>query len=295
MSHHSNHGRKVQTKRKGFLLLPLLVLAALFLVRPVGAATRPAADPDLLHHIYSEEEILTYEVSWLGLKAGELVIHLVPAPAGSGRYAIKVAARTAGLLEVFYPVEDSFETMVEGPMRLPTRYTVNQHEGSRRKKRLTLFDQQHGAITYQRNDEPQQHFTVDGPCHNEFSSFMIMRTLPLAVASKVMVPTFADRKRHEVTVVVEGEEEITTFLGKMDTIRVRPHLNFKGLYEKMGDPVIWLSNDRNRLPLLVKAKIVIGALTARLVAYHRGQADQPPALTAAPEPVTADSGAKSTQ
>jgi len=282
--------RKIRAKRNIFLLAPLLALALLVAAVPVRAATTP--DPALLASTYSHEETLTYEISWLGLTAGRLVIHLVPETAATDRYAIRVTARTAGMLDVFYPVEDHFETVVEGGSRLPSRYKVDQHEGSRRKQKLTLYDQHGGVITYRRNDEPAIVYTVAGPTYNEFSAFMIMRALPMTVGNEVVVPTFADEKRHEVKVAVEKEETVASLIGKVACLRVRPHLNFKGLYTKMGDPLVWLSNDRERLPLLIKAKIAIGSLTARLVERRRGPKGRAAELTApAPQPpADTDSG-----
>jgi hypothetical protein len=57
-------------------------------------------------------------------------------------------------------------------------------------------------------------------------------------------------------------------LGRKKTIKLRPRLKFKGLYEKMGDPFVWLTDDGWRIPTRIQAKIVIGALTAELVEYR---------------------------
>ncbi len=278
------HDRGVRTKLKPFLLATLLTLGIQLLAGAAAGASRPAPDPALLQSTYSGEETLTYEITWLGIVAGRLVIHLAPDERDGTRFAIRVSVRSVGPLNAVYPVDDRFETMVEGAERLPTRYHVDQHEGRRQKKRLTLYDQRTGTITYRRNDEPAKVYTVTGPTYNEFASFMIMRTLPLAVGSTAMVPTFADGKRHEVELTVEKEARLRSVFGPMDAIRIRPHLTFKGLYTKTGDPEIWLSNDADRLPLLIKAKIVIGSLTARLVAHSRRTDVRPAAITtAAPE------------
>jgi len=66
---------------------------------------------------------------------------------------------------------------------------------------------------------------------------------------------------------VKGKEEQESVLGKKNTIKVQPHLKFKGLYEKIGDPLVWLTDDAWRIPTKIQAKIVIGSLTAELVEY----------------------------
>jgi hypothetical protein len=95
-----------------------------------------------------------------------------------------------------------------------------------------------------------------------------MRALSFAGDSPVVVPTFADKKRHEVVVAVEGREEQESVLGRKKTIKVQPHLKFKGLYEKVGDPMVWLTDDAWRIPTRIQAKIAIGSLIADLVEYH---------------------------
>ena len=59
-----------------------------------------------------------------------------------------------------------------------------------------------------------------------------------------------------------------TSLGSVSAVEVMPIMNFKGLYDKKGDTVIWYTDDKCRIPVLIKSKIVIGSLTAKLAAYE---------------------------
>ena len=221
----------------------------------------------LLQTAYAGGETLRYTVSWLGITAGELVMQVSKIADRHEAFAIDVTARSAGLLAVFYPVEDHFRTMVQGRMRLPSRHEMQQMEGRRINSKLTLYDQEKFRISHRKNDEPADIYQLAGPVQNEFSSFFFMRALSFAGESPMVVPTFADKKRHEVVVTMEGKEEQEGVLGKKNTIKVQPHLKFKGLYEKIGDPLIWLTDDAWRIPTKIKAKIVIGSLTAELVEY----------------------------
>ncbi len=268
MLSNTSHDKKVLPKRKGFLVAALLAICATWPIGAATAATLPAPDPERLQQVYTREEVLHYEVTWLGVPAGELIIHLLPAQDGQQRYTIRVTARSAGLLDVFYPVADTFETIVIGPDRLPTRYSIDQREGSRHNTKLTTYEQTEGVVTYQKNDAPVTTYTVSGPVYNEFASFMIMRALPMVVGTQMMVPTFADEKRHEVMVRVETKETLKCIFGEITAIRVRPQLPFKGLYQKRGDPIVWISDDQARIPVTIKAKIIIGSLTAELIAYQ---------------------------
>lgn len=262
-----------------FLLVPLLargealIDADGFLVvrasspRATGAYPGTSPDEALLQTAYAGGETLRYTVSWLGITAGELVMRINTVADRPETFSLDLTARSAGLLEVFYPVEDTFRTIVQGRMRLPRRHEMQQKEGRRVNSKLTLYDQENFRVSYRKNNEPADVYQLDGPMHNEFSSFFFMRALSFAGDYPMIVPTFADKKRHEVVVTVEGKEERESVLGKKKTLKVQPHLKFKGLYEKIGDPLVWLTDDAWRIPTRIQAKIIIGSLTAELVEY----------------------------
>ena len=109
-------------------------------------------------------------------------------------------------------------------------------------------------------------FPVAGPVYNEFSSFYRTRSMELIPGRSFMVPTFADKKRNEVKVLVKGREDIDTVFGRVRTVIVMPQMKFKGLYDKNGDTVIWLTDDECRVPVRINSKILIGSLTADLTA-----------------------------
>ena len=264
-------GGKGMTLCRNVLLMCFFVASFVLSGVPASsmAADRTHPDRHLLETACAGGETLRYSISWFGIKAGELVIHTEALDRKAERFRIQVTAKSAGLLAVFYPVEDLFETIVEGPERLPVRYAIDQKEGARRNRKLTLYDQARQQIIYTKNDEKPIVYTVNGPVHNEFSSFMILRAMPLVLGQSVIVSTFADKKRYEVPVKVLSSHVVPSILGKKPSLTVRPHLKFKGLYKKTGDPVIWLTDDEFRIPFRIKARIVIGSLTAKLVEYHR--------------------------
>lgn len=233
-----------------------------------AAGLRSRPDQKLLKTAYTGEETLEYEISWLGIKAGKLTIQRECVTQQEEQFTIRVTAKSAGLLSAFYPIEDLFVTQVQGGERLPVRLDFWQKEGKRQNYRMTTYDQEQFVISYKKNDQQPAVYTVSGPVHNEFSSFLAMRAMPMEVGKELVVPTFADKKRNEVKVSVLEKDRKSSIFGKVDTIKVIPHLNFKGLYEKLGDPVIWLTDDEYRVPVRIKAKIVIGSFSAKLVNYH---------------------------
>jgi hypothetical protein len=217
--------------------------------------------------IFSGQEKMHFSVSWSGgVKIGDLVLTLSPNPAGEG-LVIKARVTDYGLFHFFYPVNDAFTTFIHTPWMLPHRYEVHQREGSREIERLTLYEQEQGKVWYRKHQDPLTNFNVTGPVYNEFSGFFITRALNLEPNKEQGIPTFVDKKKHKVAVKILGRERKESIWGLRDTIKVMPKMDFKGLYDKDGDTVFWLTDDTCRIPVEIRSKILIGSLVAKLVEY----------------------------
>jgi hypothetical protein len=226
-------------------------------------------DPAILAVIFSGSEVMHYAVSWSGgVKIGDIYLKIQREKTKVDAFVISAKVKDYGPLEVLYPVDDNFTCFVSGPLKLPYRYEVHQKEGyGRNITRLTQYDQINRLVRYQKNKESEQQFEVAGTVYNEFASFIITRALAFKGGEAIVVPTFADKKRHEVKVSLVQKEKRHTVFGERDTLKVEPKMQFKGLYDKSGDTILWLTDDRCRVPVEIHSKIVIGSLVAELVEY----------------------------
>jgi hypothetical protein len=253
------------------VLLTYLLLNLSGPVQPGYAATYPSGkiDPTIAATNQGDEQLI-YKVSWSGgVQIGDLRLEVKKLDEDGNRFELKANVKDSGLFHLFYPVDDTFVTVVDGKKRLPISYLVIQKEGKDYSaRRHTEYDQSHGSVRYQKNDMEPVFYDVEGDVHNEFSSFFITRMLHLDPGNSVIVPTFADGSRHEV--VVQTGERIRlkkTILGDVNVFPVTPIMTFKGLYDKEGDTTIWLTDDECRVPVRINSKILIGSLTAELVHY----------------------------
>lgn len=251
------------------------VLAAENVQQSMAKETLPygVIDPQLLKTAYAGGEKMRYDIFWTGgVKIGELFLEI---QRKRGRkvptHQIRAIITTEnGAIHGIYPVRDVHETIVLGNDRLPYRYEVRQKEGfNYQARRITRYDQEAGKIASKKNANPYEVYWAKGPIHNEFSAFFSSRVMPFRVGESFLVPTFADKKRNEVKVKVVAQETLAeTALGRVETMKVMPILQFKGLYDKNGDTVIWYTNDECRVPVRINSKLMIGSLTLSLVSYQ---------------------------
>jgi len=249
-----------------FFIFILFVPHSLYASGTVAAPMQ--VDKNSMSAIFSGNEFMHFSVSWSGgIKIGDLFL-TVEQGENDADFIIRARVKDYGLFRLFYPVNDTFSTNVRGPMKLPYRYEVEQKEGhgSSVTHRLTLYDQTNLRVSYRKNRGDVKKFSLAGPAYNEFSSFFITRALRFTGLQPI-VPTFVDEKRHEVAVAMLAREKRKTLFGKIETLKVMPKMDFKGLYDKDGDTVFWLTDDSCRIPVAINSKIMIGSLTAELVEY----------------------------
>ncbi len=258
------------------IVFHLILFAASFLPGPLEAEElkEGVIRSQLIQTVFSGYEEMHFTVSWTGgIKIGDL--YLILKQVGNDEYEIHARVTDYGIFKFFYPVDDTFVTLVRGAFKQPYIYNVLQKEGRGSEvRRLSHYDQDKLIVTYRKNDLPELAFEISGPVHNEFSSFYITRSMELEPGKSFIVPTFADKKRNEVKVVVKGREVIDSSLGRVETQVVMPLMKFKGLYDKEGDTIIWLTDDECRVPVKIRSKILIGALTADLDTYTNGACER---------------------
>ena len=257
---------------RALLLACLLVLSLGSGLRAEVRETLPdQVDQEALSRIFSGKERLSYAISWSGgVKIGDIDMAIKREAGRRDSFTISARVRDYGPFRLIYPVDDTFSCSVSGPMRLPYRYEVVQREGrsGRETKRLFWYDQRLKYVRYQKNEGAFERIELDGPVYNEFASFIITRALRFTKGEDIIVPTFADRKRHEVEVSLLGRETIKTLFGDRRTLKVQPKMHFKGMYDKDGDTVLWITDDQCRVPVEIRSRIVVGSLVAVLTNYE---------------------------
>ena len=231
---------------------------------------------------YSGKETLKYEVYWSGgVKIGELHLEVKRLEEVEDGFEIRSFVTTkGGAVHLFYPISDLHVTKVRGEKKLPYHYEVWQEEGySYTAHRIFEYDQKKRRVRYTKNDKFRGEYGVEGDINNEFSSFFNSRLMDFDQGGPFLVPTFADKKRVEVAVYPRGIKELkNTVLGDVSAVEIMPVLEFKGLYDKKGDTVIYYTNDKCRVPVKINSKIAIGSLTARLSEYENPSCDIYPAV-----------------
>ena len=66
---------------------------------------------------------------------------------------------------------------------------------------------------------------------------------------------------------VAGVEKIATKFGKIQCLKIIPSVISGRVFKEKEGVTMWVSNDSNRVPILIKAELAVGSLKASIDSY----------------------------
>jgi uncharacterized protein DUF3108 len=226
--------------------LPVVAIALLVLLAPDLAA--PSHGPASAH--FKVGEHLTYALNWGIIAAGTAVLEVADRQTLAGRQVVKLVhtARSNEFISVFYP----------------HRLFFKRREGRRKNDIEVVFDQTAHRATVTK-DGSTETMEVPPGVQDTLSVIYSARTLPsLDVGSSTIIHVNHDKKNYRLELRIEGTERLKGPLGEFDTIRILAVMPFRGLFLNEGNIRVWVTNDAARIPVLMKAKVLIGSVSATL-------------------------------
>lgn len=236
------------------LLVPLETTAA----EGLGETTRP----------FIVGERLTYEVSWLNLTAAIAVMEVAPMEGRGGPFSTAKligTAQSTPIITKFFPVDNRVESELDLETLTPEHLTFRRREGKKKEDIEYTFHQKDGMVTAVRGGTTES-VSIPAGTHDIISCLYYTRAvLPPKPGASLKMNVYHDKKNRQVEVRVEGIENLEGGWGKAETVRVRVVMPFHGLFMNKGDIHVWVTNDERKIPVRMKAKVVLGAIVADLV------------------------------
>lgn len=166
----------------------------------------------------------------------------------------------------FYRVHDRAESFVQVENLVSLFFHKKIEEGGYRHEESVEFDHQKNQARYSTGQVIEM---VPGS-RDVLLSLFYTRLFPLEIGRPLSIDNHTDKKNYPLEVRVLRKETIKTVLGKVECVVIEPVLRTPGLFENKGRLQIWVTNDRRRVPVLMKSKILIGSVNAVLKEYTPG-------------------------
>ncbi|WP_194776152.1 DUF3108 domain-containing protein [Pararhodonellum marinum] len=222
-----------------------------------------------------EELLFNVSYGWIGLADAKLVISdSIFTINDHPTYKIDVFGKTKGPASWFGKVNDNWGTYLDTAKILPHQSYRHIQEGKYRKNERVHLDQKAKKAKMELYDRENKElvetksFDLPGTVQDIVSGFYYLRTIDLKKfksGDAVTIPGFFDKEIYNLNLIYQGKERISTPVGTFDTYIFTPQMPPNKLFRGEFPVKVWISDDKNKIPVKIKANLVVGSLDMEIV------------------------------
>ncbi|MFI5123866.1 MAG: DUF3108 domain-containing protein [Chitinophagales bacterium] len=215
-------------------------------------------------------ESITYKVYYtlagVYIAAGEATFSCaVESLNGKPVYHVTGEGKTYSFYDNFFRVRDKYESFIDTASLQPYKFIRNVHEGTYKKYENVSFNK--SANTAITNSGV---FKTPACIQDVISSMYYMRNLDfdkMKPGDKYPFAMFLDNQVYNLYIRFLGKETIKTKYGKFRAIKFKPLLIKGTIFEGGEKMTVWVSDDRNHIPVRVESPISVGSVKVDMMDF----------------------------
>ena len=187
-------------------------------------------------------------------------------------FHVQGEGHTTGITKLLFNVEDYYESYIDKELDIPHRFVRKIDEGGYTKDLVIDFDydsQQAIIIDNKHNTVVKEPILPD--VQDMVSSFYYLRnhldTENIKQGDMIDMNMFFDRGNYKFRLKFLGRETLKTTFGKVPTMIFRPYVESGRVFEEEESLTVWVTDDANKMPIVIKADLVVGSLKATLTQF----------------------------
>jgi len=179
----------------------------------------------------------------------------------------RMRGRTTGIVDKIYEVNDVYESWVDPETYLPVKSIRNVKEQKYRFYDEVTYDHINDSLFSLKSGRKK----VPGKVNDLVSVFFYIRQNQyfedLLAGKKVQIPVYHGDDLFMMELEYIGIETIDTKIGRKECYVVSPKVPKGKLLKGSNDLKIYITKDKNRLPIYAEFELVLGALKCELNSY----------------------------
>ncbi|WP_299113779.1 DUF3108 domain-containing protein [uncultured Winogradskyella sp.] len=227
---------------------------------------------------FKSGEWFKFRMSYSGwLKAGEATLNIKEKSLdGKPVYHVVGKGKTTGAINWFFKVRDRYESYFDTKTGLPYKFIRKIDEGGHKKDVEIAFDHENKkAKVNNKKYKTIKSVDIDTNVQDLVSAFYYLRnnydTESIKKGDVVKLSMFFDEENYPFKLKFLGRETIKVKLNgskiKVKTLKFRPYVMAGRVFKEEESLTLWVSADKNKIPLKIKADLAVGSLRADLEKY----------------------------
>ncbi|MCG2420109.1 DUF3108 domain-containing protein [Aequorivita sp. F47161] len=222
---------------------------------------------------YGDGEYFKFRVHYGFVTAGYATLNVKSASIKDKEvFHVRGYGETVGLSKWFFKVEDDYQSYIDKEKDIPYRFIRKIDEGGYTKDIEIDFNHtSKKATVYDKKNNETSVFTFPKDTQDMISAFYYLRnqlnTENIKAGDVVEMNMFFDKENYKFRLKFLGKEILDTNFGRVRTLIFRPYVQSGRVFKEKESLTVWISDDKNKIPLLVKADLAVGSLKATLTEF----------------------------
>lgn len=258
-----------------FWLFVSLGLAGALAQYPADGADRADRPAAIGESAFKPGEWLKFRIHYGILNASYATLHLTEDTIGDiPVYHVVGRGKTTGFASIFFKVDDTYESYFGREDGRPYRFIRNIYEGGYTRDVEINFD--HGdqvAHYHDRKNQKRTQIGIINSIQDLLSAFYFLRNNykveDLVVGKSIDLDVlFDDDGIFKFRLKYLGKEIIDTKYGRVECLKFRPYVQSGRVFKEQESLSLWVSNDKNKIPIRIEADLAVGSIKADLDGFN---------------------------
>ena len=235
--------------------------------------------PNVQHDsAFQNGEWFKFKMSYSGfLKAGNATLSLNESNLeGKPVYHVVGKGWTTGLIKAVFKVEDRYESYFDKETGAPYKFIRKIDEGGHTKDIEINFDhKEQKAVVNNKKKKRVRTIATEQDVQDMVSMYYYLRNSinvkSLKKGDEIKTNMFFDEENYGFKLKYLGKETIKVDINGTDvrvkSLKFRPYVMAGRVFKEEESLTLWVSADKNKIPLKIKADLAVGSLRADLVAF----------------------------
>jgi hypothetical protein len=222
------------------------------------------------YNSFKAGEWLKFRIHYGIFNASEAILSVKEDTINSEKvYKAIAIGRTTGLARLFFKVEDLYESYFSKNFVRPLISKRNVLEGSYTKNVIVKYDhiKNIATVTDLEKNETNK-ISIVKNVQDLVSTFYYLRNhfdvKKLKINDFIKITMFIDSENYNFKMKFLGYENLKTKFGEINCLKFRPIVESERIFNNSESLTLWISNDKNKIPIKIKAGLRIGSIDADL-------------------------------
>jgi hypothetical protein len=217
---------------------------------------------------FKSGELLKYSIRYGPIHGGEAYIELkLVKHKNNPLYNAKMLAKTVGIAEKLFKVREHYESYFHPKTCMPVKSIRDVREGNYRAHDEAVFNLEDSTLYSLKSDSS---IKVPPEILDMVTALYFIRSLDyqeLNPGDTINLVTFFDNDIFPFPLRYRGKEVLKTKFGKIQCLRFDPVVETGRIFESEDDMIIWLSDDKNLIPVKARFDLIVGSIKCDLIEF----------------------------